>query len=168
MWLALVKVAISASWSRPQRLRNESTKLRDQALILWSGSTDSKILDYQRTNHREYQTVRTHTKKKLEYKTQHHPATNSTLCKMPHLNNKGNKNTNSIISRQDYNLTEPCPSEKKQTDKNSAQIIPYANLTQTTVPTLGWQKPKGRKNSTFFKERIQLSLKPRKRRLQTQ
>ena len=35
---------------------------RDQALSLWSGSTDSKTLDYQRTNHREYQIVRTHTK----------------------------------------------------------------------------------------------------------
>ena len=31
-------------------------------------------------------------------------------------------------------------------------------FTQTTGPTLGGQKPKGRKNSTFFKERIQLSL----------
>ena len=36
-------------------------------------------------------------------------------------------------------------------------------LTQTTGPTLGGQKQKGRKNSTFFKERIQLSLKPEKR-----
>ena len=36
-------------------------------------------------------------------------------------------------------------------------------LTQTTGPTLGGQKLKGRKNSTFFKERIQLSLKPQKR-----
>ena len=35
-------------------------------------------------------------------------------------------------------------------------------LTQTTGSTLGGQKPKGRKNSTFFKERIQLSLKPGK------
>ena len=35
-------------------------------------------------------------------------------------------------------------------------------LTQTLGPTLGGQKPKGRKNSTFFKERIQLSLKPGK------
>ena len=35
---------------------------RDQALSLWSGSTDSKTLDYQITNHREYQIVRTHTK----------------------------------------------------------------------------------------------------------
>jgi len=41
-------------------------------------------------------------------------------------------------------------------------------LTQTTGPTLGGQKPKGRKNSTFFKERIQLSSKPGKRRPQTQ
>ena len=41
-------------------------------------------------------------------------------------------------------------------------------LTQTTGPTLGEQKPKGRKNSTLFKERIQLSLKPGKRRPQTQ
>ena len=35
---------------------------RDQALSPWSGSTDSKTLDYQRTNTREYQIVRTHTK----------------------------------------------------------------------------------------------------------
>ena len=34
----------------------------DQVLSLWSGSTDSKTLDYQRTNPREYQIVRTHTK----------------------------------------------------------------------------------------------------------
>ena len=37
-------------------------RLRDQALSFWSGSTDSNILDYQRTNLREYQIVRTHTK----------------------------------------------------------------------------------------------------------
>ena len=35
---------------------------RDQALSLWSGSTDSKTTDNQRTNPREYQIVRTHTK----------------------------------------------------------------------------------------------------------
>ena len=35
---------------------------RNQALSLWSGSTDSKALDYQRNNPREYQLVRTHTK----------------------------------------------------------------------------------------------------------
>ena len=44
------------------------------------------------------------------------------------------------------------------TTKSSAQISPYMKLTQTTGPTLGEQKPKGRKNST---------LKPGKRRPQT-
>ena len=88
---------------------------------------------------------------------------------MPHLNNKEKKNINPIIIRQEYHLTQPCPSEEKQTkNKNSAQISPYMKLTQTTGPTFGGQKPKGRKNSTFFKERIRLSLKPAKRRLQTQ
>ena len=62
---------------------------------------------------------------------------------------------------------------KGKTNKNSVQISPYMKLTQTTGPILGWQKPKGRKNSTFFKERIQpslriqLTLKPGKRRPQT-
>jgi len=47
----------------------------------------------------------------------------------------------------------------KQTNKNSVQISPYKKLKQTTGPTLGGQKPKGRNNST---------LKPEKRRPQTQ
>ena len=34
---------------------------------------------------------------------------------MPHLNNKKSKNTNLITRRQDYHLTQPCPSEEKQT-----------------------------------------------------
>ena len=130
---------------------------RDQALSLWSGSTDSKTLDYQTTNPREYQIVRTHTEETTWIQAEHHPTTSSTLCRMLHLNNKQNKNTNPIISRQDYHLTQPCPSEEKQTNKNSAQISPYMKLTQTTGPTLGGQKPKGRKNST---------LKPGKRRPQ--
>ena len=32
---------------------------------------------------------------------------------MPHLNNKQNKNINPIIERQEYHLTQPCPSEGK-------------------------------------------------------
>ena len=36
-------------------------KHRDQALSLWSGSTDFKTLDYQRTNPMEYEIMRTHT-----------------------------------------------------------------------------------------------------------
>ena len=122
-------------------------------------------------------------RKPLEYKSWHHPTSSSTLCRTPHLNNKQNKNTNPVTSRQEYHLTQPCPSEEKQTktkktidktkqqqqqQQNSAQISPYTKCTQTTGPTLGGQKPKGRKTSTFFKERIQLSLKPGKRRAQTQ
>ena len=78
---------------------------------------------------------------------------------MPHLNNTQNKNTNPIISKQDYHLIQSCPSEEKQTNENSAQISPYSKLTQTTEPTLEGQKPKGRTFST---------LKPWKRRPQTQ
>ena len=77
----------------------------------------------------------------------------------PYLNNKQNKNTNPITSKQDYHLTQPCSSEEKQTNKQKIiTISPYTGLTKTTGPTLGGQKPKERKNSTFFKERIQLSL----------
>ena len=38
---------------------------------------------------------------------------------------------------------------KTNKQKNSAQISPYMKLTQTTGPTLGGQKPKGRKNSSL-------------------
>ena len=37
---------------------------------------------------------------------------------MPHLN-KQSKNTNPVISRQDHHFTQPCPSEKKQTNKQT-------------------------------------------------
>ena len=42
-----------------QRQKQMDLSFRDQALSLWSGSTDPKTLDYQRTNCREYQIVRT-------------------------------------------------------------------------------------------------------------
>ena len=78
-------------------------------------------------------------------------------------------------TKQKYKLTELPPHSalpirgktNKQKTKNSAQISPYMKLTQTTGPTLAGQKPKGGKNSTFFKERIQISFKPGKRRPQT-
>ena len=46
---------------------------------------------------------------------------------MPLVNNKQNKNTNPIISRQDYHLTQPYPSEEKQTNKQklSTNLILY-------------------------------------------
>ena len=123
----------------------------DEALSLWSGSIDSKTQEYQGTNHRGYQIVRTHTKETTWIQDRHHPNTSSTPCRTPHLNNKQNKNTNPIISRQKYHLTQPCPSEEKA-NKNSARISPYKKLTQTTGPTLEGRNKK--------EERIQpLSLK---------
>ena len=60
--------------------------------------------------------------------------------------------------RNTAQVMEQTRNTKKQT-KDLAQISTYMKLTQTTGPTLGGQKPKGRKNST---------LKPGKRRPQTQ
>jgi len=67
--------------------------------------------------------------------------------------------TQSSADRITTSLSLAHQRKSKQTNKNSAQISPYKKLTQTTGPTLGGQKPKGRKNST---------LKPGKRRPQTQ
>ena len=81
--------------------------------------------------------------KPLEYKTQHHSTTSSTLCRTPHLNTKQSKITNPLISRQDYHLTpQPCPSEEKETNKqtkistNHTLDKPYTNR---WGPTLGGQ-----------------------------
>jgi len=82
---------------------------------------------------------------------------------MSHLNNKQNKNSKeSSADRINTSLTLDHQRKNKQTNKNSAQISPYTKFTQTSGPTLGGQKQKGRKNSTFFKERIQLSFKHNK------
>ena len=53
---------------------------------------------------------------------------------MPDLNNKQNKNTNQIISRQEYHLTQPCASEEKQTSKQKL----ITNLTQYEAHTNHW------------------------------
>ena len=79
---------------------------------------------------------------------------------MLHLNNKQKKNK--TLSLADRITTSPSPAHQrknKQINKNSAQISLYMKLTQTTGPTLKWQKPKGKKDST---------LKPGKKRPQTQ
>ena len=68
--------------------------------------------------------------------------------------------TQSSADRSTTSVSLAHQRKNKQTNKqNSAQILPYKKLTQTTGPTLGGQKPKGRKNS---------NLKPGKRRPQTQ
>ena len=50
-----------------------------------------------------------------------------------------NKNTNPIISIQDYHFTQPCPSEEKQTNKQqklSTNLTLYEAYPQTTGPNL--------------------------------
>ena len=64
-----------------------------------------------------------------------------------------------LTKDQPLSLWSESIDSKQNKTKNLAQISPYTKLTQTTGPTLGGQKPKGRKNST---------LKPGKRRPQTQ
>ena len=141
---------------RTNELGNIHVPSRDQALSLWSGNIDSKTLDYQRTNPREYQIVRTHTKETTWIKTQYHPTTSSTFA--GHLISARNKTKIQNQSWTDV-ITISLSLKRKTNKQNSAQISPYTKLTQTTGPTLAGQKQKGKKNST---------LKPGKRRPQTQ
>ena len=86
-----------------------------------------------------YKIVRIHTKETTGTQDLASSTTSSTLCRTPYLNNKQHKNTNPITNKQDYQLTQPCPSKEKQTNKSSAQISPYKKITKTTGPTLKWK-----------------------------
>ena len=55
-------VLICFNYCHNKPLVESSFLTRDQALRLWSVSPDSKTIDHQRTNTREYQIVRPHTK----------------------------------------------------------------------------------------------------------
>ena len=94
----------------------------DQALSLWSGSTDSKTLEYQRTNPREYQIVRTHTKETTWIQDQQPVAPRA-----GGLIQTTNKNTNQIIIRRDYHLTQPA--HQRKTNKQQQQKKLSTNLT---------------------------------------
>ena len=149
---SFLDICFTLPWCRNKPLVDSLFLTRDQTLSPWSGSTDSKTLDT-----RGQPQGRLTQRKPLGYKTQHHPATSSALCRTPRLSNKQNRSTRPTISRQGDPLTQPCPSEEKQAGKNSAQISPYTKLTQTTWPTLGGKKPNEEriqpssgKNSTFL------------------
>ena len=84
--------------------------------------------------------------------TQHHPTASSTLYRKPHPNNKQDKNTNPIISRQDYNLTQTCPSEKEKEkltschqNASTSHILhktgPQKKLDHKTGPTTKLDQP---------------------------
>ena len=83
---------------------------------------------------------------------------------MPHIR------TTTAKYRPNYQQTGLTPHSaltirEKTNKQNSAWISPYTKLTEATGSILGGLKPKGRNNSTFFKESIQLFLKPYKRDL---
>jgi len=111
---------------------------RDQALSLWSGSTGSKTLLYQRTNPKLYQIVRTPTEETTWIQDQHHPNTSSTLCRMPHLNNNQKKKKKETQFSADKITTSLSLAHQRKTNKQTktAQISPYEKLTQTNGPTL--------------------------------
>ena len=144
---------------------------RDQALSLWSGSTDSKTQDYQRTNPWEYQILRIHTKETTWIQDpaspnhQQHPVKDASSKQQTKQKYKLNYHTGYriIIQETAYRIATSLSlahqRKNKQTNKNSAQILPYIKFTQNPEPTLGGKKPKGKKNSI---------LKSGKRRPQTQ
>ena len=98
---------------------------------------------------------------------QHHPVQDISSKQQQ----QKNKNRNPIISRKDYHLTELCPLEEKQMNKteqneqtkqskkNSAQILPYTKLIQTTGLILEGERPERRKNSTEKPEKKEISNK---------
>ena len=75
------------------------------------------------------------------------------VCRIPHLNNKQNKNANPIMSRQDYHLTQPCPSKEKQTNNNNKKTL-STNLTLCEAYTNHWTSL--RKAETKSKEEFSL------------
>ena len=91
---------------------------RDQALSLWSGSADSKTLDYQRTpNPKEYQIMRIPQRQLLVYKTYHHPTTSSTLCTPTQTTNKTKIQTESSADRITTSLS-PAHQRKQNKTKH--------------------------------------------------
>ena len=149
---------------------------RDQALILWSGSTNSKTLDRQRTNPAAAAAATTATAKSFQSCCCWGVSNSENLHKGNHLNTRAS-------------ITQPrCPVQDASSKQQIKQIYKLSHQ-QTALPphsalpirgktnkkfsanpnlykayTNHWtnlrgQKPKGRKNST---------LKPGKRRPQTQ
>ena len=146
-WSHLV-ICFNLTQCHKKSLVKSSFLTRDQALSLWSGSTDSKTLDYQRTNTKKNQIVRTHTKETTWVQDpaspnhQSHPLQDTSSKQQTKQKYKPNHQQTGLPPHSALPIRGKT---NKQTNKNSAQISPY-KFTQTTGPTLGGQKPKGRKN----------------------
>ena len=125
-------------------------KTQDQALSLWSGSTESNTLDYQRTNPRG-QIVRTHTKETTVIEDLASP--NHQQRPVQDASSKQQTKQKYKPSHQQTGLPPhsalPFRGKINQpTNRNSAQTSPYTKLTQTTGPSLEGRNQK--------EERIQL------------
>ena len=120
---------------------------RDQALSLWSGRTDSKTVDYQKTNPSDYQIVRTHTKETTSIQDQASPnhQQHSVQDASSKQQTKQKYKPNHQTGLPSYSA---LPIRGKTNKQKLSTNAPNAKLTQNTGPTLGGQK--GRKE-----ERIQ-------------
>ena len=128
-------ICFNPIWCHNKPLVEPPFPAKDQALSFWSGTADSKTLDYQRTpNPRECQTELPQ-RQPLAYKTQHHPTASSILCRTPHPNNKQNKNTNPIICRRITTWLSPDRQRKK---KNHLFLPEHKHKTH---PTWSLHKP---------------------------
>ena len=74
--------------------------------------------------------------KPLEYKAWHHPTTSSTLCRMPHPNNK--QNGQSSADRITTSLSLAHQRKKKQTSKKQTNKKLSTNLTLYKAYTNHW------------------------------
>ena len=90
---------------------------RDQALSLWSGSTNSKTQDYKRTNPREYHIVRTHTQETTWIQDpashNHHPVQDAS-SKQQTNKQQQQKQTQSSADRITTSLSLPQQRKNKQ------------------------------------------------------
>ena len=62
---SFLDISSNLTYGHSKPLVESSFLNTDQVLSFWSGRTDSKTLDYQRTNPRENQIMRNHTKKTI-------------------------------------------------------------------------------------------------------
>ena len=100
-----------------------------------------------RTNPREYQIVKTHKKETTQIQV---VSPNHQQDPVQDASSKQHTKQKDKPNHQQTELSPHSPLPiKGKTNKNSAQVSPYTKLTQTTGPTLGGQKPKGRKNYTL-------------------
>ena len=103
--------------------------LWDQALSLWSGSTDSKTLNYQRTNPREYEIVRTHTTETTWIQN-----AASSNHRVQDASSKQQTKQKYRPNHQQMGLPSPCQPKEKQTSKQKCST----NLTLYEAYTNHW------------------------------